>query len=77
MTPAVFCPMIQRELASVGSDQAWVRGALAACDMYAATDASRFELIVTQLAHGPTGSAVADGARWLLPRWQSVVDAKR
>ena len=67
--------MIQRELASVGGDQAWVRGALAACDMYAATDASRFELIVTQLAHGATGSGVADGARWLLRRWQSSLTA--
>ena len=77
MTPAAFCALIQRELAGAGSDHGWIRGALAACDMYATTDAPRFELIITQLARGATGSAVSDGARWLLPRWQSADDLKR
>jgi hypothetical protein len=32
----------------------------------------RFEAILLSLATGHTGSAIADGARWLLPRWHIV-----
>lgn len=56
--PTVDRPdLIQRELAGRGTDDLWVRGALAVCDMYATTDARRFELIITQ--HG----ARRDGLR--------------
>jgi hypothetical protein len=36
-------------------------------------DAKRFEAILVSLATGRTGSAVAEGARWLLPRWHVSV----
>jgi hypothetical protein len=30
----------------------------------------RFEAILANLAAGRSGSAIAEGARWLLPRWR-------
>jgi hypothetical protein len=39
-----------------------VRGASALCHLYTATDEQRFELIVSGLALGGNGSALADGA---------------
>jgi len=69
MSPEAFCVRARVELAVERSDDGWVRGARALCDLYADVDASRFEAILASLASGRTGSAVADGARWLLPRW--------
>jgi hypothetical protein len=40
-------------------------------EMYAATDTQRFEVILTRLSAGTSGSALTAGARWLLDRWQS------
>jgi hypothetical protein len=51
------------------ADDAWVRGARSVCEMYAETDASRFHVILQQLARGSPSSGLAEGARWLLPRW--------
>jgi hypothetical protein len=70
MTPQAFCAAIREELARLNSDEAWARGARGLCDMYAGTDAARFELILSQMARGSAGLALAEGARWLLPRWR-------
>jgi len=40
--------------------------------MYRGTDADRFEAILQQLAIGRTSSVLADGARWLLPKWREA-----
>ena len=72
MSPDAFCASARGELAGEDSDTSWVRGARAVCDLYAAVDASRFETILTSLATGRAGSAIADGARWLLPRWRAA-----
>jgi hypothetical protein len=40
--------------------------------MYAGVEAQRFGSILVSMAAGRTGSAIAEGARWLLPRWQAV-----
>ena len=72
LSPEAFCLSLGNVLASERSDDGWVRGARALCDMYAGLDAQRFGTILTSMAAGRTGSAVADGARWLLPRWQAV-----
>jgi hypothetical protein len=58
-------------MASLG-DEAWVRGATGLCDMYAAATPERFGTILEQTARGSPGSAVAEGARWLLPRWRAA-----
>jgi hypothetical protein len=68
----VFCNRIRDELASEHSDDGWVRGARALCELYADIEPGRFEAILVSLATGRTGSAIAEGARWLLPRWQVV-----
>jgi hypothetical protein len=75
MSPEVFCASVRDELVLETSDDGWVRGVRSLCEMYGGTDARRFEMILLQMAGGRTGSALADGARWLLPRWQMV--AKR
>ena len=49
-----------------------VRGVRAVCQLYADLEPARFEAILSSLATGRTGSAMADGARWLLPRWLLV-----
>jgi hypothetical protein len=69
VSPEVFCHRTRSELAVEHSDDGWVRGARAVCELYADVDATRFETILVSLATGRTGSALADGARWLLPRW--------
>ena len=69
MTPTAFCTYACGELAVEQPDDGWVRGARAVCELYAGVDSNRFEAILTSLATGRTGSAIADGARWLLPRW--------
>jgi hypothetical protein len=67
-----FCANTRRELAIERSDDGWVRGALALCELYAGANDLRFETILVGVAAGRTGSALADGARWLLPRWQAL-----
>jgi hypothetical protein len=69
VSPQVFCEGTRDELAVEHSDDGWVRGARALCELYAGVDAKRFETILVSLATGRTGSAIADGAHWLLPRW--------
>ena len=72
VNPEAFCVRARGELAVERSDDGWVRGARALCDMYASVDAQRFGTILVSMAAGRTGSAIAEGARWLLPRWQAV-----
>jgi hypothetical protein len=72
LTPDAFCASLANILAAERSDDGWVRGARALCDMYASVDAQRFGSILVSMAAGRTGSAIAEGARWLLPRWQAV-----
>lgn len=72
LNPDAFCASVGHLLAAERSDDGWVRGARALCDMYAGVDAPRFGSILVNMAAGRTGSAIADGARWLLPRWQAV-----
>ena len=72
MSPGGFCASVADLLAAERSDDGWVRGARALCDLYAGVDAQRFGSILANMAAGRTGSAIADGARWLLPRWQAV-----
>ena len=73
MSPEAFCVDARGELAGENGDDGWVRGARAVCELYAALDANRFDAILTSLASGRAGSAIADGARWLLPRWQAAL----
>ena len=72
LTPDAFCASVGSVLAAERSDDGWVRGARALCDMYAGVEAHRFGTILASMAAGRTGSAIAEGARWLLPRWQAV-----
>ena len=71
VSPATFCVAMGALLSHEVADTAWVRGATGVCQMYARTDAQRFDTILRQMARGSAGSALADGARWLLPRWQA------
>jgi hypothetical protein len=74
VTPDTFCAAIRRELTtSLAADEAWMRGATGLCDMYAAATPERFESILEQTARGANGSALAEGARWLLARWRAAV----
>ena len=73
MNPEAFCVNARGALAGENSDDGWVRGARAVCELYADLDATRFGTILTSLASGRAGSAMADGARWLLLRWQAVL----
>lgn len=75
MTPSAFCTAMREDLTRLNSDDAWARGARGLCDWYAGTDAARFELILNQVARGSASSAVAEGARWLLPRWRNRRDS--
>ena len=75
MTPSAFCAAIREDLARLNSDDASARGARGLCDWYAGADAERFELILNQVARGSASSAVAEGARWLLPRWRDRRDS--
>jgi hypothetical protein len=72
LSPDAFCASVGSLLAAERSDDGWVRGARALCDMYAGVEAQRFGTILVSMAAGRTGSAIAEGARWLLPRWQKV-----
>jgi hypothetical protein len=74
MTPEAFCAASSEELAQLSSDEGWARGARGLCEMYAGTEAGRFELILNQMARGSAGSAMAEGARWLLPQWRDGRD---
>jgi hypothetical protein len=65
-----FCRDALVELARMSSNDGWVRGAHALCEMYANTDAKRFDMILRRLSLGTTELAVTEGARWLLRRWQ-------
>jgi hypothetical protein len=69
MPPTTFCEAALAELAFLSTNDGWVRGAYAVCEMYAATDAGRFEVIIRRLSLGTPG-ALTQGARWLLDRWQ-------
>jgi hypothetical protein len=73
VSPEAFCDDARGELAGENADDGWVRGARAVCELYADLDANRFETILTSLATGRAGSTLADGARWLLPRWQAAL----
>ena len=73
MSPEVFCVNARGQLQGENANDGWVRGARAVCELYADLDASRFETILTSLATGRAGSAMADGARWLLRRWQAAL----
>jgi hypothetical protein len=68
MTPEALCAEIRKELAQLSSDGAWARGARGLCEMYAGTEALRFELILSRMARGSAGSALVEVAKWLLPR---------
>ena len=72
VNPDAFCASVGGLLAAERSDEGWVRGARALCDMYAGVERQRFESILVTMAAGRSGSAIAEGARWLLPRWQAV-----
>ncbi len=74
MTPEAFCAEIHEELAQLSSDDALARGARGLCEMYAGTEALRFERILSQMARGSAGSALVEGARRLLPRWRGGRD---
>lgn len=60
------------ELAAESRNEHWVRGAHAVCELYAAVDAVRFEVIIQRLAADTQRTALAEGARWLLVRWHAV-----
>ena len=66
MNAAAFCLRTRDELASWSADEGWVRGARAVCELYADVEPNRFEAILVGLATGRSGSAIADGARWLV-----------
>ncbi len=70
MPPTTFCRDAFNELASLSPNDGWVRGAYAVCEMYGAADAGRFEIILRRLSLGTGGTALTEGARWLLARWQ-------
>ncbi|MDQ6671795.1 MAG: hypothetical protein M3069_13825 [Chloroflexota bacterium] len=70
MPPNLFCKAALHELASLSPNEGWVRGAYAVCEMYGAADPGRFEVILRRLSLGTGGSALAEGASWLLARWQ-------
>ena len=72
MNADVFCLRTRGELTTANSDEGWVRGARALCDLYSDVEPDRFEAILVSLATGRTGSAIADGARWLLRRWKAA-----
>ncbi len=72
VTAHVFCLRSRGELATCHADDRWVRGARALCELYSEVEPDRFEEILVSLASGRTGSAIADGARWLLPRWNAA-----
>jgi hypothetical protein len=76
MTPAVFCAAIRTQLVNSSGDEASVRGARGLCELYGAATTDRFDLILEQTSRGSPGSALAEGARWLLPRWRSAQQAK-
>ena len=63
VSPEAFCQRTRDELAIESSNDGWVRGARALCELYAHVEADRFEAILKSLATGGTGSAVAEGAR--------------
>ena len=67
---------MQAELSLRSSDDGWVRGARALCEMYASTDARRFETILAEVASGRANLALTDGGRWLLWRWKSAQNQK-
>lgn len=73
MSPELFCVNARGDLYGENANDGRVRGARAVCELYADLDASRFETILTSLATGRAVSAMADGARWLLPRWEAAV----
>jgi len=72
LSPDAFCASVANFLAAERSDDGWVRGARALCDLYAGVEAHRFGSILLSMSAGRSGSAIAEGARWLLPRWQAV-----
>lgn len=70
MPPTTFCKAALLDLASLSPNDGWVRGAYAVCEMYATADAGRFEVILRRLSLGTGGTALTEGASWLLARWQ-------
>jgi hypothetical protein len=77
VTPVAFCKAALEELAHESINDRWVRGARALCQMYASVDAQRFEVIVERLARdGQGGTALAEGAQWMLTRWRAIQQAQ-
>ena len=72
MTPESFCASVLDELSAHSSDEGWARGARALCEMYAHTDAARFEAILMHLAAGRANTALGGGGQWLLARWHAA-----
>jgi hypothetical protein len=72
ISPQAFCRQMLAQLGAYREEEPWVRGVRSVCEMYATTDPWRFHVILTQLARGSAGSALAEGARWLLPRWTAA-----
>ena len=72
MSPRAFCSAMLEELAGESHNDQWVRGAYAMCEMYPSVDARRFETILEGFAAGGPRTALAEGARWLLPRWRAT-----
>jgi hypothetical protein len=71
MTPEAFCAAVRTQLAQSLRDEAWARGATGLCEMYASATSERFQVILEQTAQGSPASALAEVARWLLPRWRA------
>ena len=72
MPPAAFCREALDELALLSTNDGFVRGAYAVCQMYGAADSGRFEVILKRLSGGTGGTALTEGANWLYARWQLV-----
>jgi hypothetical protein len=59
--PETFCLETRREIAVESSDVGWESGTRAACELYADVEPTHFEVILSSLATGRAGSAMADG----------------
>lgn len=67
VAPATFYAEIREELARMCADEPWRRGVLTICELYAGTNAERFEAIPLSAASGASGSALA-GLRDAAPK---------
>jgi hypothetical protein len=69
LSTSEFCRAVLDVLRGERGSDASVRGARAVCEMYHDAAPGHFEIILVQLARGSASSRLAEGARWLLPRW--------